>query len=131
MPGGDTCQANASGLQLDGRLVPYDSEAQEPCYYFDPAQAVFVGGQFNGAGWAINRRLSDQHSEAAEGQLLLDFVQGRGVATSSFKEVVRGCLLGGLGFLLIRGNLPHFVSLKTRLACSSISGPPQTPVRIW
>jgi hypothetical protein len=77
--GVDTCEAYASGLQLDGRLVPYDSESQEPCYYFDPAQAAFVGGQFNGAGWAINRRLSDQHSEAVEVQLLLDFVRGRGV----------------------------------------------------
>ena len=47
----DTCVAYASGLQLDGRLVPYNADADKPCYYFDPAQALFVGGQFNGAGW--------------------------------------------------------------------------------
>ncbi len=75
----DTTVAYASGIQKNGDLVPYDSEAAEPCYYFDPADAVFVGGQFNGAGWAINRRLSDDHSEAVEVQSLLEFVQGLGV----------------------------------------------------
>jgi hypothetical protein len=75
----DTCVAYASGLQLDGRLVPYNADADKPCYYFDPAQALFVGGQFNGAGWASNRRLSVEKSEAVEVQQLVDFVRGRGI----------------------------------------------------
>ncbi|MBI2297910.1 MAG: hypothetical protein HYU66_02975 [Armatimonadetes bacterium] len=74
--GVDTCTIYASGLQRDGSLVPYDADSLEPCYYFDPADAIFVGGQFNGAGWAINRRLSDEHSEAVEVQALLDAVRG-------------------------------------------------------
>ncbi len=75
----DTTSAYASGIQKNGDLVPYDADSEEPCYYFDPADALFVGGQFNGAGWAINRRLSDDHSEAVEVQSLLEFVQGPGV----------------------------------------------------
>ncbi len=77
--GVDTCVVYSCGLQLDGSLVPYDADSEAPCYYFDPAQAVFVGGQFNGAGWATNRRLSTDHAEAVEVQALLEFVQGRGI----------------------------------------------------
>ncbi len=77
--GVDTTVAYASGIQKNGDLVPYDADADEPCYYFDPADAVFVGGQFNGAGWAINRRLSDDHSEAVEVQSLLELLRGLGV----------------------------------------------------
>lgn len=75
----DTCVAYASGIQRNGALVPYDADAKEPCYYFDPAEAVFVGGQFNGAGWAMNRRLSEEHSEAVEVQALLDYVRPLGM----------------------------------------------------
>ena len=75
----DTTVAYASGIKKNGDLVPYDSEAEEPCYYFDPEDAIFVGGQFNGAGWAINRRLSDDHSEAVEVQALLEYCMGRGL----------------------------------------------------
>ncbi len=75
----DTCVAFASGIQLNGDLVPYDADAAEPCYYFDPAEAIFVGGQFNGAGWAMNRRLSDDHSEAVEVQALLELSRGLGL----------------------------------------------------
>ncbi len=77
--GVDTCTVYASGLQKSGDLIPYDAAATEPCYYFDPAEALFVGGQFNGAGWAINRRLSDEHAEAAEIQALLEFARGLGL----------------------------------------------------
>jgi len=77
--GVDTVTIYASGLQRDGSLVPYDADSAQPCYYFDPAQALFVGGQFNGAGWAINRRLTAEHSEAVEVQALLDWCQGRGL----------------------------------------------------
>lgn len=77
--GVDTCVAYASGLQRNGDLVPYDADSTEPCYYFDPADALFVGGQFNAAGWAINRRLSDEFSEAIEVQQLLEFVQPLGL----------------------------------------------------
>ena len=42
----------------DGSLIPYDSGSEEPLYYFDPREALFVGGQFNGAGYATNRRRS-------------------------------------------------------------------------
>lgn len=75
----ETCVVYASGLKLNGDLVPYDADAAEPCYFFDPAEALFVGGQFNGAGWAINRRLSDEHSEAVEVQALLDDVREAGL----------------------------------------------------
>ena len=77
--GVDTCVAYASGLKLDGDLVPYDADSKEPCYFFDPREALFVGGQFNAAGWAINRRLSDEYSEAIEVQQLLDFVKPLGL----------------------------------------------------
>lgn len=75
----DTCVVYASGIQKCGDLIPYDAGAEEPCYYFDPADAVFMGGQFNGAGWAMNRRLSDDHSEAVEVQALLDFTRELGL----------------------------------------------------
>jgi hypothetical protein len=75
----DTCTIYSSGLKKDGDLVPYDSDSDEPCYYFDPEECLFIGGQFNGAGWAINRRLSPDKSEAVEVQALLEFVQGRGI----------------------------------------------------
>ncbi len=77
--GVDTCEVYASGLRQSGDLVPYDADSEEPCYYFDPDEALFVGGQFNAAGWAINRRLSDVHSEAVEVQQLLDFVKPLGL----------------------------------------------------
>ncbi|MGE5532402.1 MAG: M14 family zinc carboxypeptidase [Bacteroidota bacterium] len=75
----DTVTVYSSGLKLDGDLVPYDADSDQPCYYFDPSEAIFVGGQFNAAGWAINRRLSDEHSEAIEVQQLLDFVKPLGL----------------------------------------------------
>lgn len=75
----DTCTVYASGLKKDGDLVPYDADSDDPCYYFDPAAALFVGGQFNAAGWAMNRRLSDEHSDAIEVQQLLDFVKPLGL----------------------------------------------------
>jgi hypothetical protein len=77
--GVDTCETYASGLRLNGDLIPYDAGSDEPCYYFDPADSLFVGGQFNAAGWAINRRLSDEFSEAVEVQQLLDFVKPLGL----------------------------------------------------
>ena len=45
-----------------GAWCPTTRIANEPCYYFDPAKCLFIGGQFNGAG-GINRRLAD-YSEA-------------------------------------------------------------------
>lgn len=75
----DTCTVYSSGLKKDGDLIPYDAESNEPCYYFDPQEAVFMGGQFNAAGWATNRRLSDDHAEAIEVQQLLDFVKPLGL----------------------------------------------------
>lgn len=73
----DTVTAYSAGIKLDGGLVPYDADDDEPCYFFDPKEAIFVGGQFNGAGWAINRRLSDDHSEAVEVQALLEYCMER------------------------------------------------------
>jgi hypothetical protein len=75
----DTCSVYASGLQRDGRLIPYDSDSDEPLYYFDPQEAIFVGGQFNGAGFAINRRRSSDASDAVEVQAAFEFVQPRGL----------------------------------------------------
>lgn len=75
----DSCVAYASGIQRNGDLVPYDADSAEPCYYFDPADAIFVGGQFNGAGWAMNRRLSADESEAVEVQALLELCRGLGL----------------------------------------------------
>jgi hypothetical protein len=77
--GVDTCTVYASGLQKDGSLIPYDSESEKPLYYFDPKNALFMGGQFNGAGYAMNRRLSCDRSEAVEVQSLLDFVKDLGL----------------------------------------------------
>ena len=77
--GVDTCTIYASGLKKDGSIVPYDADSDQPLYYFDPEECLFVGGQFNGAGWAINRRLSPDRSEAVEVAALLEFVQGRGI----------------------------------------------------
>lgn len=73
---GSTCTMYANGIQKNGDEVPYDSGADEPLYYFDPKDAVFVGGQFTGGGYAANRRLSLEKSEAVEVQALLDFVKG-------------------------------------------------------
>ena len=75
----DTCTVYASGLTTAGDLVPYDAESEEPLYYFAPAKCIFIGGQFNGAGYAINRRRSDQVSDAVEVQAALDFVKPRGL----------------------------------------------------
>jgi hypothetical protein len=75
----DTVTIYASGLQKDGSLIPYDSNSKEPLYYFDPADAMFMGGQFNGAGYAINRRRSIEESDAVEVQSLLDFVKPLGI----------------------------------------------------
>jgi hypothetical protein len=41
----ETVRVYSSGLQLDGSLIPYDSESQEPLYYFDPAQALHGDGE--------------------------------------------------------------------------------------
>ena len=75
----DTVTIYASGLQTDGSLIPYDADSREPLYYFDPANAIFIGGQFNGAGYAINRRRSIEESDAVEVQALLDFVKPLGL----------------------------------------------------
>ena len=75
----DTCTIYASGLQKNGSIIPYDSESKEPLYYFDPKNALFMGGQFNGAGYAINRRRSCDSSDAVEVQAVLDFVRHLGL----------------------------------------------------
>ena len=62
----DTTIVYASGLTKDGELVPYDADSAEPLYYYDPADCLFVGGQFNGAGYAMNRRRSPDSSDAVE-----------------------------------------------------------------
>ena len=77
--GVDTCSVYSSGLQKDGSLIPYDAGAEEPLYYFDPTDAIFVGGQFNGAGFASNRRRSLETSDAVEVQAAVDFVKELGV----------------------------------------------------
>jgi len=76
----DTVTIYASGLQNDGSLIPYDADSDEPLYYFDPADALFIGGQFNGAGYAINRRRSPDESDAVEVQRLFEFVRDLGLA---------------------------------------------------
>ncbi|HUS80226.1 MAG TPA: M14 family zinc carboxypeptidase [Armatimonadota bacterium] len=76
----ETCVLYASGLQKTGEIIPYDSDSDKPLYYFDPEHALFMGGQFNGAGWAMNRRLSDDESEAVEVQALLELVRELGLA---------------------------------------------------
>jgi len=73
----DTCIVYASGLQKSGDLVPYDADSEEPCYYFDPESCLFIGGQFNGAGYAINRRRSTDTSDAVEVAAALDFALKR------------------------------------------------------
>ena len=75
----DTCSVYANGLKTDGDQIPYDCNSDEPLYYFDPADAVFMGGQFNGAGYAINRRRSCDESDAVEVQAVLDFAKGLGL----------------------------------------------------
>jgi hypothetical protein len=77
--GVDTVKAYSSGLRKDGSLIPYDSGSEDPLYYFDPRDSIFVGGQFNGAGYAANRRRSCDRSDAVEVQVLLDFVGGLGI----------------------------------------------------
>ena len=64
----------ANGLQKDGDQIPYDAGGEEPLYYFDPKDAIFMGGQFNGAGYAINRRRSCDESDAVEVQAAFEFV---------------------------------------------------------
>jgi len=76
----DTCTVYASGLTKSGDLVPYNAGAKEPLYYFDPAECLFIGGQFNGAGFAINRRRSPDNSDAVEVAAALEFVKDRGIA---------------------------------------------------
>ena len=73
----DTCVVYACGLKKNGDLVPYDADSDVPLYRFDPAECLFVGGQFNGAGVAINRRRSPNRSSAVEVAQLLDYVLPR------------------------------------------------------
>ncbi|MBN1671548.1 MAG: hypothetical protein JXR37_10970 [Kiritimatiellae bacterium] len=75
----DTCRVYACGLQRDGSLIPYESGSEDPLYYFDPNDALFMGGQFNGAGYAINRRRSCDESDAVEVQAVFEFVKDRGL----------------------------------------------------
>jgi len=75
----ETVTVYASGLQKDGSLIPYDANSDAPLYYFDPNDALFVGGQFNGAGYAMNRRRSCNESDAVEVQALFEFVKGLGL----------------------------------------------------
>lgn len=75
----ENCGLYACGLQHDGSLIPYDSDSDQPLYFFDPGRALFMGGQFNAAGYAMNRRRSLQESDAAEVQALLQFVRERGL----------------------------------------------------
>lgn len=77
--GVDTCVVYASGLKRNGDLIPYDADTDNPLYAFDPDDALFVGGQFNGAGIAINRRRSPDVSDAVEVQALFDFVKPLGL----------------------------------------------------
>jgi hypothetical protein len=74
-----TCEVYSSGLQKDGSLIPYDSGSQEPLYYSDPEDAIFMGGQFNGAGFASNRRRSLEKSDAVEVQAAIDFMKDLGI----------------------------------------------------
>ncbi len=77
--GVDTCTVYASGLKKNGDLIPYDADSDEPLYAFDPKDALFVGGQFNGAGLAINRRRSPDGSAAVEVQALSAFFKPLGL----------------------------------------------------
>ena len=69
----------AGGLTKSGKVIPYDCSSDEPLYYFDPGDAIFMGGQFNAAGYAMNRRRSEDHSDAVEVQHLFEFVKDRGL----------------------------------------------------
>ena len=71
----DTCTAYACGMTKTGALVPYDADADEPLYYYDPEDCIFIGGQFNGAGWAINRLRSPDRADAVEVTALFEFVK--------------------------------------------------------
>ncbi|MBI1928241.1 hypothetical protein HYR99_28845 [Candidatus Poribacteria bacterium] len=77
--GVDTVTVYSNGLQKDGSLIPYDAGSEEPLYYFDPRDAVFMGGQFNGAGYATNRRRSCDFSDAVEVQAVFEFVKNLGL----------------------------------------------------
>lgn len=67
----------ANGLQKDGSEIPYwpDTPGGDPIYHFDPSDAMFMGGQFNGAGYAMNRRRSPDDIEAVEVAALVKFLQ--------------------------------------------------------
>ncbi|MBN1672324.1 MAG: hypothetical protein JXR37_14890 [Kiritimatiellae bacterium] len=67
------------GLKKDGSLIPYEAGSDDPLYYFDPNDAIFMGGQFNGAGYAINRRTSPDDFSAVEVRHLVEYLKGRGV----------------------------------------------------
>jgi len=69
----------ANGLQKDGSQVPYwpESPGGDPVYFFDPEQAIFMGGQFNGAGYAMNRRRSPDDMEAVEIANVIAFLRDR------------------------------------------------------
>jgi hypothetical protein len=56
--GVETCERYARGLTLDGDEVPYDADSDKALYHYDPGECLFIGGQFNGAGIAANRRTS-------------------------------------------------------------------------
>lgn len=71
----ETVYLYACGLTLEGELVPYDSESEEPLFYFDPKQCLFIGGQFNGAGHAINRPRRRDGFDAVEADHLLRYLQ--------------------------------------------------------
>jgi len=73
----DTCAVYASGLTKDGAILPYDADSDEPCYFLDPKDALFVGGQFNGAGIAINRRRTLDPVDAVEVDSLLRFAMDK------------------------------------------------------
>jgi len=75
----DTVEVYACGLAKDGSLIPYNADSEEPLYYFDPKDAIFMGGQFNAAGYAINRRRSPDYSDAVEVQAVFEFVRDLGL----------------------------------------------------
>lgn len=71
----ETVRTYACGLTRAGDLVPYDADSIEPLHYYDPTECIFVGGQFNGAGWAINRPISPEKFEAVEAEHLVQYLQ--------------------------------------------------------
>ncbi|MDP6039550.1 MAG: M14 family zinc carboxypeptidase, partial [Candidatus Latescibacteria bacterium] len=75
----ETVKVYSSGLQKDGSLIPYDSGSETPLYYFNPDDAIFMGGQFNGAGYASNRRRSCDTCDAVEVQAALNFSRDLGL----------------------------------------------------